>query len=107
MILNSLELLGFRSYHSAACSFDPGINIIAGINAQGKTNLLEGVYYLSGARSFRTRTDRELIRLEEDEAAIRGAAVSGGREPFFLFGRMREDPLKCRMILPYLSDGFC
>ena len=80
MILNALELLGFRSYHAAACTFDPGINIIAGINAQGKTNLLEGVYYLSGARSFRTRTDRELIRLEEDEAAIRGAIVSGGRE---------------------------
>ena len=72
MILNALELLGFRSYHAAACTFDPGINIIAGINAQGKTNLLEGVYYLSGARSFRTRTDRELIRLEENEAAIRG-----------------------------------
>ena len=80
MILNSLELTGFRCYHAAACSFDPGINVIAGMNAQGKTNLLEGVYYLSGARSFRTRTDRELIRLDEDQAAVRGNVVSGGRE---------------------------
>ena len=80
MILNALELMGFRSYHAAACSFDPGINVIAGLNAQGKTNLLEGVYYLAGARSFRTRTDRELIRLGEEEAAVRGKLFSGNRE---------------------------
>ena len=80
MILRRLELMGFRNYHSAACSFDPGINVIAGPNAQGKTNLLEGVYYLSGARSFRTRTDRELIRLEEEEAAVRGDFLSQERE---------------------------
>ena len=80
MILNSLELLGFRSYHAASCSFDPGINVIAGLNAQGKTNLLEGVYYLSGARSFRTRVDKELIRLGEDSANLRGNLLSGGRE---------------------------
>ncbi len=80
MILNSLELMGFRSYHAASCSFDPGVNVIAGLNAQGKTNLLEGVYYLAGARSFRTRTDRELIRMGEDQASVRGKLISGDRE---------------------------
>ena len=80
MILRRLELLGFRSYHAAACSFDPGINVIAGLNAQGKTNLLEGVYYLASARSFRTRTDKELIRMDEDQAAVRGELISGDRE---------------------------
>lgn len=80
MQLKSVELQGFRSYGHASCELDGGINVIAGQNAQGKTNLLEAVYYLAGARSFRTRSDRELIRVGEEEAAVRGSLISGGRE---------------------------
>lgn len=80
MKLQSMELQGFRCYDSVFFTLDEGINVISGRNAQGKTSLLEAVYYLAGARSFRTRTDRELIRSSADSAAVRGNIVSGGRE---------------------------
>ncbi|MCD8128617.1 MAG: DNA replication/repair protein RecF [Oscillospiraceae bacterium] len=57
----SLRLHGFRNYDTAEASFADGINVISGRNAQGKTNLLEAVYLLSGGRSFRTRFDREMV----------------------------------------------
>ena len=76
----ALALEGWRNYDAAAVDFDPGINVISGENAQGKTNLLEAVYYLAGARSFRTRFDRELIGFDRDAARLRAAVWSGERE---------------------------
>ena len=52
------------------------MNLIVGDNAQGKTNLLEAVYYLSTGRSFRTRREIELIRFGAEYADLSGA-VSG------------------------------
>jgi len=80
MRVNELSAENFRNYSSASVSFSPGINIITGENAQGKTNLLEAVYYLSAGRSFRSRFDRELIRLGCEGAAIRASISSYGRE---------------------------
>ena len=57
----SICLDGFRNYTNFSASFDPGVNVIWGENAQGKTNLLEAIGFLSGARSHRARGDRELI----------------------------------------------
>jgi len=51
MRIASLALSDFRNYKSAAVSFEEGINIISGDNAQGKTNLLEAVYLLT-ARTY-------------------------------------------------------
>ena len=65
-----LTLRGFRNYADAEVCFDEGINVISGENAQGKTNLLEAVYLLSGGRSFRTRFDREMIGFDRDFAEI-------------------------------------
>lgn len=70
MRVDRLRLCGFRNYEEAAVSFDEGINVISGQNAQGKTNLLEAVYLLSGGRSFRTRFDRELIGFDRDCAEV-------------------------------------
>ena len=74
MRIDRLHLRGFRNYGEAGVEFDPGINVITGQNAQGKTNLLEAVYLLAGGRSFRTRFDRELIGFDRDFAEI-GADV--------------------------------
>ena len=52
MIVNALELDFFRNYTDLEASFDPRVNLIYGDNAQGKTNLLEAVAYLSAARSI-------------------------------------------------------
>ena len=71
MVLNVLTVEGFRNYEKDSVTFSPGTNIIVGENAQGKTNLLEAVYYLTGAKSFRTRYDREVIGFEKDFAHIK------------------------------------
>ena len=55
MRLEKLYLRNFRNYEEAVCRFVPGVNLIVGDNAQGKTNLLEAVTYLSAGKSFRTR----------------------------------------------------
>ena len=51
MILRELALRDFRSYDRGAFSFSPGVNIIRGDNGKGKTNLLEGIWLLTGVRS--------------------------------------------------------
>ena len=79
MEVSRLTLQGFRNYGEAAADFSPGVNVISGCNAQGKTNLLEAVYMLTGGRSFRTRFDRELIGFDRDEANIEAEFESGGR----------------------------
>lgn len=79
MMVHSLELDGFRNYGSLKAEFAPGVNVIYGENAQGKTNLLEAVGYLSGARSHRARGDRELITFDRDEASIRAMIESRNR----------------------------
>ncbi|NLO47041.1 MAG: DNA replication/repair protein RecF [Clostridiales bacterium] len=80
MVIKQLELNGFRNYGYAKTGFSPGINVITGKNAQGKTNLLEAMYYLSGAKSFRTRKDRELINFLSDEASVEADIWGNGRD---------------------------
>ena len=80
MTVNEITLESFRSYIDAHAEFSDGINIITGKNAQGKTNLLEAIFYLTCGRSFRTRADRELINFDADSARIRLGVTSGGRE---------------------------
>ena len=80
MTVNAITLDNFRSYAHGEAAFHPGMNIIVGENAQGKTNLLEAVAYLSSASSHRARYDRELIRRGEERAALRAKITSRGRE---------------------------
>ena len=80
MIVKRIALSGFRNYDFETVEFDPGTNVIAGENAQGKTNLLESVYMLSCGKSFRTRFDRELVGFEFSSADILADVYSHGRE---------------------------
>lgn len=67
MNLKELSLLNFRNYTSSSFSFEPNsIHILCGKNAQGKTNLIEAVYYLSHLRSFRTNQMNSLIQTDKD-----------------------------------------
>jgi DNA replication and repair protein RecF len=75
-----LSLNGFRNYESFSCAFDPGVNLIVGQNAQGKTNLLEAICYLSRGSAFRTRREAELIRFGADFAELCATVDSYGRE---------------------------
>ena len=80
MKLKKIALTGFRNYEWETVDFEGGINIISGLNAQGKTNLLEAVYMLSCGRSFRTRFDKELINFDYSAAEILADIESQGRE---------------------------
>lgn len=80
MTVNEIALDFFRNYVHGEARFHPGVNVIAGENAQGKTNLLEAVAYLSCAASHRARYDRELIMHGADHAFVKGRVASRGRE---------------------------
>lgn len=80
MNLKKIALNGFRNYEWETIAFTPEINIISGINAQGKTNLLEAVYMLSYGKSFRTRFDKEIINFEYSSCEIIADIFSQGRE---------------------------
>lgn len=80
MIIRRIALNGFRNYEFETAEFDSGTNVISGENAQGKTNLLEAVYMLSGGRSFRTRFDRELVGFGFSSADILADVQSHDRE---------------------------
>ena len=70
MYLKSLRLENFRNYDNLSVEFHPGVNILIGDNAQGKTNLIEAIYMMSFAKSFHTRKDRETINFNSDYARI-------------------------------------
>jgi DNA replication and repair protein RecF len=77
MYLRDLELENFRNFRQLSVSFAPGLNIIHGENGAGKTNLLEAIYYLTIARSHRSRKDDDLVRFNTDFFKIRATAVRG------------------------------
>ena len=87
MRVDALTLDFFRNYTHLEISFDPRVNLIYGENAQGKTNLLEAIAYLSTARSHRARYDRELIMMGVDSAFLQGEVVSRDR-PFTLEAKL-------------------
>ncbi|MDO4732382.1 MAG: DNA replication/repair protein RecF [Bacillota bacterium] len=72
MQIESIYIDGFRNYGRAELGFSPGLNLIWGANAQGKSNLLEAICYLGLASSFRLAPDPELIRHEQEYFYLRG-----------------------------------
>lgn len=80
MKLRRIALDGFRNYTDFTADFSPGVNVIWGENAQGKTNLLEAIGFLSGARSHRARGDKELISFHKDQGTITAEVTSRGRD---------------------------
>ncbi|MDH5484031.1 MAG: DNA replication/repair protein RecF [Gammaproteobacteria bacterium] len=66
MSLQSLDICQFRNLHQVNINTDAGLNIITGLNAAGKTSLLEAIFYLSYGRSFRSSQTRDLIENHQD-----------------------------------------
>ena len=79
MRLTWLEVSDFRSYLRMRWAPDPGINVVVGRNASGKTNLLEAVGYLASLRSFRGIPDAALIRTGAERSVLRGEVVTPDR----------------------------
>ena len=70
MSLVYLECQGFRNLQNVSITPSPGLNIIYGENAAGKTSLLEAIFYISYGRSFRSRQSRDLIQHENDKLQL-------------------------------------
>lgn len=71
MYCEKLKLKNYRNVESAEVLLSPDINVFYGENAQGKTNLLEAIYYFAYGKSFRQAKDRELIRFGQENANIK------------------------------------
>lgn len=80
MYLDHFIAQNYRNLSLIDTHFDPNINIFIGKNAQGKTNLLEAVYFLALTRSHRTSNDRELIAFNQDYTNLMGQIHKEQRE---------------------------
>ena len=80
MRLTRFTCRGFRGLAETSFDPSPGINIIQGGNAQGKTSLLEAILYAATARSHRTNTDSELVQYGAEGFSLRAQATRCDRE---------------------------
>jgi DNA replication and repair protein RecF len=79
MQLSGLWLTDFRCYHEAELRLTPGVTVICGANAQGKTSLLEAVSWAATGASFRGVPDTALVRTGCESAIVRAESVDGPR----------------------------
>ena len=77
MLLNHIVLRNFRNYVDCEVDFPKPVNLIVGGNAQGKTSLLEAIYFLCTAESHRATHDAELIRHHESGFYLKGTLRNG------------------------------
>ena len=78
MKINKLNLTNFRNYLNLDIEFNDKLNIIIGNNAQGKTNILEAIYFLSITKSFLSVHDKTLIYRDKEFSRVSGDIINGG-----------------------------
>ena len=66
MFIKNIKVENFRNYENQLIEFNKNINIIYGNNAQGKTNILEAIFFSAFGKSFRTSKDKQVIMKEKD-----------------------------------------
>lgn len=71
MKIKKIELYNFRNYDKQEILFSDGLNVIEGKNAQGKTNLIEAIYFCAVGKSFRASREKEVIGWQKDLAKIK------------------------------------
>lgn len=76
MRLNSLVLRNFRNYADCEIEFPDRVNLVVGKNAQGKTNLLEAIHFISTSKSHRTFLDDELIKHDDNWFYLRACIAN-------------------------------
>ena len=92
MNIHRFYATGFRNIESCDISFTPGVNLLFGMNAQGKTNVVEGIYIFSRGRSFRSSDEKELVRLGSEGFRIGidySSSMGEGNLEYAVYGRER------------------
>lgn len=72
MKINKIEIKNFRNYQNFSLEFNPNINIFIGNNGEGKTNILESIYFLAITKSHRAVSDKLLITTDKDIMKVCG-----------------------------------
>ena len=85
MICKSVEIQNFRNIRQAEVHFSEGVNLLHGNNAQGKTNLLEAVYFTALGKSFRPVKEAEMITFGESSATLKNRFEDSIREQSLSF----------------------
>jgi len=80
MQIDSIKLINFRNYSELDLNFDADKILLTGKNAQGKTNLLEAICFLSSLKTIKAKQDSELIKWGADFAQIKGKFTKNGTE---------------------------
>lgn len=100
MYLKEISIANFRNYAAALdLEFSSGNNLFLGENAQGKSNLLEGIYYLSLAHSFRGAQDMDLINFDSSYFLLKGNVIKGKRQQVISVSYSRDK------VKQYTVDG--
>lgn len=97
MIVTSLAADGFKNLEEVLISPHPQYNLVTGMNAQGKTNLIEAVWLMTGCRSFRGSKDREYIGIGKKAMSI-GLGFNDGRRNQIISYAMSRDSIKEKKI---------
>ncbi len=103
--IRQVTLTDFRNYHRETVELSEGFNVIAGPNAQGKTNFLEALYLLATTRLLRGKKDAEAIRDEAERATVSAIQFETETELSFLLERgVKKKALLNGLALPRASD---
>lgn len=89
MILRQLSLVNFKNIAAAELTFSPKINCLIGSNGQGKTNLLDAIYFLSFCKSAFCAQDAQLLRHDTDLMLVEGCYDHGDAEMLVTCGMKR------------------
>ncbi|MDQ7092450.1 DNA replication/repair protein RecF [Desulfosporosinus sp. PR] len=82
MNINNFHLQNFRNYDDESIQFMPGINVLVGNNGQGKTNIIEGIYYLLTGKSYRVQREHELLKWNQQEFHLYGDFIVNHHKVF-------------------------
>ena len=109
MFIKSIELKNYRNYKDLKLEFSKEKILLIGKNAQGKTNLLEAMYYLSCLNSSRAKTDSELIMWNEQAAKLKALVLKEDfeKELEVLINPPKRKELKVNGIKKSKSAEFC
>ena len=91
MLIKRFYLNNFRNYVNETVQFSAGLNTLTGANGQGKTNILEGVYYLLTGKSYRIQREQELLRWEQKAFSLEGDFSLASHNNLYLESHYRDN----------------
>lgn len=89
MILREIHILNYKNIREAGMSFSDKLNCFVGLNGQGKTNILDAIYYLSFTKSAYNAIDSQNIHHDEEMAMVQGRYIDGEAEEVISCGLKR------------------